>query len=132
MKLIAIVLIMLLPACIYPQSDIDKVMKGSEILLSGLTIFKAARSDPKKDSKTVESICVKNKLTQKITFRITGKDSQDNDIKKELVLQAEDKECLFELPKGIYTYEILLGTNETYRKGEYKFEDQILITVKTD
>lgn len=116
---------------LFSQSDIEKVMRGGEILLGGLSILKMARSDDKKkDSKTVESVCVKNKLTQKVTFRIAGKDAEDNDIKKELVIPKDGKECLFDIPKTVYTYEFVLSTNEIYKKGEYKIEDEVTFTVK--
>ncbi|MEZ4878511.1 MAG: hypothetical protein R2805_13290 [Flavobacterium sp.] len=44
----------------FAQSDHDKVLKGGELLLGGISIFKVAKSDGKKDSKIIESICVKN------------------------------------------------------------------------
>ncbi|HPW97033.1 MAG TPA: hypothetical protein PK218_00565 [Flavobacterium sp.] len=44
----------------FAQSDLDKVLKGGELLLGGISIFKVAKSDGKKDSKIIESICVKN------------------------------------------------------------------------
>ncbi len=120
----------------YPQSDLDKALKVGEVLASGLTIFKVAKSDAKgsnkNDSKEVESFCVKNKLADKITFKITGKDSDDNDVKKELVLQNDGKECLFNVPKGIYTYEVILPNKDVYKKGEYKLDDDIVITIKKD
>ncbi len=47
-----------------------------------------------------------------------------------MIIQKEGKECVFELPKGIYTYEILLSNNEVFKKGEYKFNEDITITVK--
>lgn len=117
----------------YSQSDLENAIKIGQILGSGLTIFKVAKSDPSKsDSKDVESFCVKNKLTEKITFKITGKDSDDNDVKKEVVVQSDGKECLFNIPKGIYTYEVILPNKDIYKKGEYKLEDEIVITVKKD
>jgi hypothetical protein len=114
------------------QSDLDKVIKGGEILLGGLSFLKVTKSDPKTDSKIIESMCVKNKLTEKIIFKIAGKDEEGNEIKKELVIQKESKECLLELLKGIYSYEIVLANKEIYKKGEYKFDDEIVITVKQE
>jgi hypothetical protein len=118
----------------YCQSDIDKVLKGGEIIVNGLSFFKGNKSNltPTSNSKEVESVCIKNKLTDKITFKIVGKDEEGNDIKKELVIQKEGKECVFELPKGIYTYEIVLANKEIYKKGEYKFNEEITITVKEE
>ena len=87
----------------FAQSDLQTAIKGGELLLSGLSVFKTAKSG-KSDSKFIESVCVKNKLVDKITFRIVGKNEEGDEIKKELVIQKEGKECLFVLPKGIYTY----------------------------
>ena len=106
-KLIAIAL--LLPVLSFAQSDLQNVLKGGELLLSGLSILKISKSDTKKDSKVIESVCVKNKLNEKITFRIVGKTQEGDDVKKELVIPKDGKECLFLLPKGIYTYEIVLA-----------------------
>ena len=117
----------------YSQSDIDKVLKSGEVLVNGLSFFKTNKSETKStNSKVIESVCVKNKLTDKITFRIVGKDTEDNDVKKELVIQKDGKECVFEVPKGIYTYEIVLANKEIYKKGEYKFNEEITITVKDE
>lgn len=117
----------------YSQSDFDKVLKGGEILVNGLSFLKGNKPESKEaNSKVIESVCVKNKLTDKITFRIVGKDEEGDDVKKELVIQKEGKECVFELPKGIYTYEIVLANKEIYKKGEYKFNEEITITVKQD
>ncbi|MCF6128574.1 hypothetical protein L1S35_02750 [Flavobacterium sp. AS60] len=84
------------------------------------------------DSETIESVCVKNKLTERIAFRIVSKNESGDDIKKELVIPKDGKECLFVLPKGIYTYEIILTNKEIYKKGEYKFENDVVITVKEE
>ncbi len=61
-----------------------------------------------------------------------GKNAEGEDVKKELVIQKEGKECLLELLKGIYTYEIELSNREIYKKGEYKFDEEIIITVKEE
>lgn len=122
----------LLPMISFAQSDLQNVLKGGELLLSGLTIFKVAKSTPKEDSKVIESVCVKNKLVDKITFRITGKNEEGDDLKKELVIQKDGKECLFVLPKGIYTYEVVLPNKDIYKKGEYKFDEEVIITIKED
>ena len=117
----------------YSQSDVDKILKGGEIIVNGLSFLKKDKSEAKEtNSKVIESVCIKNKLTDKITFIISGKDEEDNTIKKEMVIQKDGKECVFELPKGIYTYEIVLANKEIYKKGEYKFNEEITITVKPD
>ena len=122
----------LFPVCLFPQSNFETAIKGGELLLSGLSILKISKSDAKKNSKVIESVCVKNKLNEKITFRIVGKNQEGDDVKKELVIPKDGKECLFVLPKGIYTYEIVLANKEIYKKGEYKFEDDVVITVKEE
>lgn len=117
----------------FSQSDIDKILKGGEIIVNGLSFLKKDKSEAKEtNSKVIESVCIKNKLTDKITFIISGKDAEDNNIKKEMVIQKDGKECVFELPKGIYTYEIVLANKEVYKKGEYKFNEEVTITVKQD
>lgn len=128
-KILAIVI--LLPTISFAQSDLQTAIKGGEILLTGLSIFKTAKSG-KSESKVIESVCVKNKLIDKITFRIIGKNEEGDEIKKELVIQKDGKECLFVLPKGIYTYEVVLPNKEIYKKGEYKFEEEVIITIKDD
>jgi len=117
---------------LFSQSDLNNVIKGGELLLSGLSIFKTSKSESKKNSKVIESVCVKNKLSDRITFRIMGKNEQGDDVKKELVIPRDGKECLFLLPKGIFTYEIILTNKEIYKKGEYKFEDDLVIIVKEE
>jgi hypothetical protein len=133
MKYKFLMILMIFPLFTFAQSDIDKVLKGGEIIVNGLSFLKGNKNDTKStNSKVVESVCVKNKLTDKITFKLVGKDEDGNDIKKELVIQNEGKECVFELPKGIYTYEIILANKETFKKGEYKFNEEITITVKDE
>ena len=71
---------------LYSQSDIDKVLKGGEIIVNGLSFLKGNKSNlTTTNSKVVESVCIKNKLTDKITFTLVGKDEEGNPIKKELV-----------------------------------------------
>jgi hypothetical protein len=133
MKKIIITIVFLLPLFCFPQSDIDKVLKGGEIIVNGLSFLKGNKSNlSSTSSKVVESVCIKNKLEDKITFSLVGKDEDGNPIKKELVIQKDGKECVFEIPKGIYTYEIVLANKEIYKKGEYKFNEEITITVKED
>lgn len=130
---IKLILVLFFSINMHAQSDIDKILKGGEIIVGGLSFLKTNKSESKStNSKVIESVCVKNKLTDKITFKIVGKDADDNDVKKELVIQKDGKECVFELPKGIYTYEIVLANKEVYKKGEYKFNEEITITVKPD
>ncbi|MCF6131302.1 hypothetical protein [Flavobacterium wongokense] len=132
MKKIIFIIYIFFPWYLFPQSNLETAIKGGELLLSGLSILKVAKSDSKPKSKVIESVCVKNKLNEKITFRIMGENKDGDDIKKELVIPKDGKECLFVLPKGIYTYEIVLPNKEIYKKGEYKFEEDVVITVKEE
>ena len=133
MSKIKTLIICLITITSYSQTDVDKILKGGEIIVNGLSFLKKDKSEVKEtNSKVIESVCIKNKLTDKITFSLVGKDEEDNVIKKELVIQKDGKECVFELPKGIYTYEIVLANKEVYKKGEYKFNEEITITVKPD
>jgi hypothetical protein len=117
---------------LFSQANITNVIKGGELLLSGLSVLKASKSNAKKDSKFIESVCVKNKLSDRITFRIFGKNEEEEEVKRELVIPKEGKEYLYILPKGIYTYEIVLTNKEIYKKGEYKFEEDVVIIVKEE
>lgn len=132
MKYRIMLLLLFISQLLFSQTDFNNVIKGGELLLSGLSVLKTSKSEAKKGSKIIESVCVKNKLTDRITFRIVGKNEEGDDVKKELVIPKEGKECLYGLPKGIYTYEIVLTNKEIYKKGEYKFEDDVVITVKEE
>lgn len=127
MKITIYLAMLLLPVFSFAQSDL---VKGSELLLNGLSFLKSNKEAKASNSKFIESVCIKNKLQDKITFILAGKDEEENVLKKELVIPKEGKECVFELPKGIYTYEIILSTKEVFKKGEYKFEEQLVITIK--
>lgn len=123
----------LFPMLSFAQSDIGKVLKGGEIIVNGLSFLRSNKSEAKEtNSKVIESVCIKNKLADKITYTMVGKDEEDNVVKKELVIQKDGKECVFDIPKGIYTYEIVLANKEVYKKGEYKFNEEITITVKQE
>lgn len=124
----------LMPFLSFAQSDFEKVIKSGEVIINGLGFLKNSKISNAKsiDLKIIESVCIKNKLSDKITFKIIGKDQEENEIKKELVVQNDGKECFLELPKGIYTYEIILANKEVFKKGEYKFNEEIVITVKDD
>ena len=132
MKLKMLFSLLFICQILFSQADINTVIKGGELLLSGLSVLKISKSNAKKNSKVIESVCVKNKLTDRITFRIEGKNEEEDEFKRELVIPKDGKECLFVLPKGIYTYEIVMTNKEVYKKGEYKFEDEVVITVKDE
>ena len=105
-------------------------------MVTGFSIFKTSKltesKDKTVDSKFVATVCVKNKLAEKITVKFEGKDSEGTKVTKELVVQNDGKECVFEIPKGIYTYEIILTNKEIFKKGEYKFEEEITIIVNKE
>jgi hypothetical protein len=115
---------------------LETLIKGGELLVTGISIFKTTKltesQDKKVDSKFVATVCVKNKLVEKITVKLDGKDSEGTKVTKELVVQNDGKECVFEIPKGIYTYEIILSNKEVFKKGEYKFEEEITIMVNKE
>ena len=120
---------LLLPAMSFAQSDLATALKGGELILSGISIFKSKHGTDV-NSTVIETVCVKNKMVTKITYRIAGKSDNGVDIKKELVIQKDGKECFVELPKGTYFYEVELPGKEIYRKGEYKFDDDVVFTIK--
>ena len=122
-------IIAVIPLFSFSQSDFEKTIQAGGALINGLSFLKGNKTP---DNKTVLMLCVKNKLQEKITFKIIGKDKDDNDIKKDLVIQNDGKECFLEIPKGVYTYEVLLANKETFKKGEYKFDDDLIITIKKE
>ncbi len=127
----ALAVALLLPMISNAQSDLTAIVKGSEILVSGLiTIFSSSKKHT--NTMTVESVCIKNKMSEKITLVITRQTDDGEEIKKELIIQSDSKECFYELPKGVYTYEIILSNEEVYKKGEYSFKDKTVITLRED
>ena len=127
-NIILIAVFFMLPMISIAQSDFQNLLKSGEILVNGLSFIKGNKT--KTDSKTIETFCVKNKLSDKITFKLIGKDIDGSDMTKELVIQKEGKECIFNLPKGVWAYEIDLANKDVYKKGEYKIDDELIITVK--
>ena len=127
-----VLLLLLCPMMAFPQSDTVNLIRGGELLFGGLiTIFKSSK--PKNVTATfVESVCIKNKLEDKITFIITRQTEDGDEIRKELVIQKGSKEHFCKLPKGVYIYEVVLPNKEIYKKGEYKFDDDVTITIKDD
>ncbi len=111
------------------MSGLDKGLAIGNILVQGYVALKGNGSktaDP--NAKTVDSFCFKNKLEEKITVKLSGK-PEDEEIKKEFVIRKGEKECTYNLPKGIYTYEVLLSGKDTYQKGEYKVSEEALLTI---
>ena len=129
-------LILFLFSSFLQAQTLETIIKGGELLVTGFSIFKTSKltesKDKTVDSKFVATVCVKNKLAEKITVKLEGKDSEGSKVIKELVVQNDGKECVFEIPKGIYTYEIILSNKEVFKKGEYKFEEEITIMVNKE
>ncbi len=133
MKFKLLSFMMMLSSVTFAQSNFEKVIKGGEVLLNGIAIFKTTKptSLTKTDeTKSIPTICVKNQFLEKIIFIMIGTDKNDNQVKRELVIPKEGKECLFEVPKGIYTYEVILSNKEVYKKGEYKFIEELTMVIK--
>lgn len=108
---------------------LDKGLAIGNILVQGYMAIKgngAKTVDP--NAKTVDSFCFKNKMNEKITVKLNGS-VEDEEVKKEFVIQKNEKECTYNLPKGIYTYEVLLSSKDTYQKGEYKVSQEALMTI---
>lgn len=111
-------------------SNLDKGLVVGNLLIQGYMAIKGngAKAATDSNAKTVESFCFKNKMDEKITVKFSGK-IEEEEVKKELVIQQGEKECTYNLPKGIYTYEIALTSKEIYQKGEYKVFEEALMTV---
>lgn len=110
-------------------SNLDKGIAIGNILIQGYMAIRGsggAKND--RNSKTIESFCIKNKLEDRIIFKLLGT-IDEGEVKKELVIRKQEKECVFDLPKGIYTYEVSLPSNEVFQKGEYRVEEKTLMTV---
>ena len=125
--------LILSPIISIAQTDFEKVVKAGEVLVTGFSIFKSSTNTNKKsDSKFISSVCIKNRMLEKISFIISGKDAEGITIVKEMVIQNDGKECVFNILKGIYTYEILLSNKEQFKKGEYNFDEDVVILVKKE
>lgn len=113
---------------LFSQSDVTNVIIGGQLLLKGITELKSSLASSKAKGTVVESFCVKNKLQDKITYKIAGKQEDGCEFLKELIIPKDGKECLFLFPKGVYNFEILLTNNEVFKKGECLIDcDQILV-----
>ncbi|WP_294273070.1 hypothetical protein [uncultured Chryseobacterium sp.] len=111
------------------MSGLDKGLAIGNILVQGYIALKGNGKKPvDPNAKTVDSFCFKNKMDEKITIKFNGK-IEDEEIKKEFVIQKDEKECTYNLPKGIYTYEVLLSSKDVYQKGEYKVSEETLMTI---
>jgi len=123
--------LLMVPMISNAQSDLTAIVKGSEILVGGLiTIFSSSKKNV--NSTTVESVCIKNKMNDKITLILTRQTEEGDEIKKELIIQKDSKECIYQLPKGVYSYEIILPNEEVYKKGEYLLKDKTVIVLREE
>lgn len=121
------VLLFLFPTLVSAQ-DLN-LIRGGELLFGGLiTIFSKDKTE-NVNKTVVESVCVKNKLSDKITFILIKKTEDGEEDRKELVIQKDSKEYLFELPVGVYSYEVLLANNTVFKKGECKFAEKTTFTI---
>lgn len=65
MKSFLFVILMLIANKNFAQTDLDKILKSGEIIVNGLSILKKDKSEGKEtNSKIIESVCIKNKLTE--------------------------------------------------------------------
>lgn len=67
-------------------------------------------------------------MDEKITVKMVGT-IEDEEVKKEFVIQKGEKECTYNLPKGVYIYEVLLSSKDIFQKGEYKVSEETMIRV---
>lgn len=127
-----LVMFILLPTIASSQSDVTNLIRGGELLFGGLITIFTSEKQEKSSNTIVESVCVKNKLANKITFIITRQTEDGDEIRKELVIQKESKEYFYELPKGVYSYEVHLANDEIFKKGEYRFAEKSTFIVDGD
>ena len=59
MKLKMLFSLLFICQILFSQADLNTVIKGGELLLSGLSVLKISKSNAKKNSKVIESVCVK-------------------------------------------------------------------------
>ena len=134
-KILQVLLTFVIFSAYGQTTDLDRGLKIGEILVNGLTVLKGGKLNMSNSSSnsTKSQFCVKNKLPEKMQFKLEGivkKEDEEITIKKELVIPTNGKECLFELDKQIWNYEIILTTKkETHKKGELKVDDDVTITV---
>lgn len=115
----------------HSQSTIETTVRAGQVILGGLSILKSTKKTDK-GSPLIASVCVRNQLAEKIIFVLEGEDTKGAKVIKEMVVQNDGKECVFNIPKGIYSYEVILSTKEVYKKGEYRFEEDVIITIKEE
>jgi hypothetical protein len=58
-RLFLVIIFVLSQLCLFSQSIFETAIKGGELLLSGLSMPKVAKSDGKRDSKVIEACVIK-------------------------------------------------------------------------
>ncbi len=144
MKLLLIILLLLFSySQTMPNSSniIDQGLKIGELLINGISLIKPnykqndfSSSNLKNTaSSKITNVCFKNKLTEKLVIKLQGKfnnsESENIEFKKELVVQNNSQECLYDLYKGVWDYEILKPNNELFKKGQILI-DKHLYTIE--
>lgn len=64
------------------------------------------------------------------TFPKKEDESESETIKRRTRNTTRRKRMRFHMQKGIWDYEFIKSTNEVYKKGQYKIEEEITITAK--
>lgn len=113
-------------------SNLDRGIMIGNLVFEGYKALRgkgdSGKKEPDPNAKTVESFCFRNKLDEKITVRVAGT-IEEEEIKKEFVIQKGEKECAYNVPKGVYSYEVVLSSKDIYQKGEYKVTEETQMTV---
>lgn len=126
-----VIVFWLVLSSVQAQSGVETILRGGEIIVNGLSFIKSSKNqEAKQEKKTLESICIKNKLDERITVVFMHNTEDGDTLKRELVIPKDGKECVLEVPKGVYLYEIILPNKEVYKKGEYRFQEDTLMTIK--
>jgi hypothetical protein len=135
MKKLFVIIAALHSGVSFPQSDFQKVINAGGLILTGISIIRGQKAEIPKQEQQPETpylseLCFKNKLEEKITIRLTGKDQEGNVLTREVIVLRDGKECLYEIAKGVWDYEIVTGEDSVYRKGQYRLRDQTVITIR--
>ncbi len=72
-NLYSTLLLSLLSSVCFAQSDFDKILKGSEIVMAGLSVFKVAQSEPKKILQRLKVCVLKTNSKRKLLSKSRGK-----------------------------------------------------------